>query len=1062
MKLLRVLRMLLIGLLGLCLVPSVVAADAAPTAATAASPVAVPPPPTIGDLVLLLKSYTPDLERTRKLRAAMDLPLPDTTDAAALAFAWHQRAMAAEELGETERWMAALGKGLEYARTLPPSTASDVGTLLRLRLDHALALRSARGLVASLEAYEALLAEYKEQPAPWMIPSSFQVATGHIALGDLERAKVVIDRTEVLARMLGRRPRLSMLTASWAQFIERARGMWLRRQGKLADEERSFLAAVRQGETEVRNSETRRADGGGKQLVDRSKNQLVISRMLLAGTYIFQQRLDEAELLLREVLKDSLQRNGRNSRVTGNVLKTLSLVYTNRGRYQEAAVIAEWAETALAEAGLAPVSPERLHARIVLANSLVVLGRNAEAVTLFDAVRANVADDSRLEEGYTVATLNSVRAYIAVGRFKDAERDADTRLTEHSRNYGADHYYTAEVRAYRAMVLHRTERVDEARREFERAVAVLIDPAKAVGTQQTSAARVNRLRLVLNEYLGVLVGAKGARSEADMAEAFRIADVARWQSVQKAVTGSAVRAAAGSPQLGALIKKVQDADDELQAVYTNLIALRSAPPDRQLPVVIAAMEARITALRSAQQTDLTEIRRQFPQYDDLVNPRPADQARVRKALRANEALLSIYVTAGGSYVWAMNAEGALHFHFSPQPSSWVQQLVKRLRDSVDLTVIDAPEKMRFDMAAGEALYQEFLAPVAAAWQGSADKPIDTLLVVANEALGQIPFSLLPTAVAPAGSDGKLPLSRFRQTPWLARQLAVAYLPSVSTLVTLRALPAASAGREAFIGFGDPDFGASAAPASGTSRSVSRGIGKSVRKLRSGERPAWDEKNPNAAIPATTLSPLPDTRDEITAIARALHADPLRDAFFGAQANVRNVMGADLKHRRIVAFATHGLVAGDLPGLDQPALALAPPSGGGVSEGLLRLDHILKLSLDADLVVLSACNTAAADGSGAEAVSGLGRGFFYAGSRAVLATHWPVETVSARHLMVRLFEGYAGEGVGGKPLTRAQALRHAMLDLIDKEVASDVRGKPVLAYAHPAFWAPYALYGDPGR
>ena len=210
--------------------------------------------------------------------------------------------------------------------------------------------------------------------------------------------------------------------------------------------------------------------------------------------------------------------------------------------------------------------------------------------------------------------------------------------------------------------------------------------------------------------------------------------------------------------------------------------------------------------------------------------------------------------------------------------------------------------------------------------------------------------------------------------------------------------------------------------------------------------------------AAVLEPLPDTRDEINAIAMALSANLKKDTFFGAQATRLNVLGADLRHRRVVAFATHGLVAGDLPGLDQPALALAPESGKSVFEGLLTLDDVLKLSLDADLVVLSACNTAAADGVGAEAVSGLGRGFFFAGARAVLATHWSVETVSARQLVTHLFERYAQQA----GTSRAQALRHAMLDLLDREVAPDASGTGSHAYAHPAFWAPYALYGDPGK
>jgi CHAT domain-containing protein len=378
---------------------------------------------------------------------------------------------------------------------------------------------------------------------------------------------------------------------------------------------------------------------------------------------------------------------------------------------------------------------------------------------------------------------------------------------------------------------------------------------------------------------------------------------------------------------------------------------------------------------------------------------------------------------------------------------------------VDLTTGISTDRMKFDLEAGSALYQELLAPVEAAWSKA-----DTLLVVANESLGQIPFSMLPISASVLGpAEAGLPLSQFRQTPWLARKVAVAYLPSVSALVTLRALPGAQSGRAAFIGFGDPDFGVHADRSAPQGGGVSRG----TRNLKIKHAATWDETQTSAdvvpvAVPQSaeepTLNALPDTREEITAIATALAADLQRDAFFGAQANRQNVLTSDLKRRRIVAFATHGLVAGDLPGLDQPALALSPAAGTSISDGLLKLEDILKLSLDADLVVLSACNTAAADGTGAEAVSGLGRGFFYAGARAVLATHWPVETVSARQLVTHLFERYSQDG----KLTRAQALRRAMLELIDKEVATDGSGKPVSAYAHPAFWAPYALYGDPGR
>lgn len=118
------------------------------------------------------------------------------------------------------------------------------------------------------------------------------------------------------------------------------------------------------------------------------------------------------------------------------------------------------------------------------------------------------------------------------------------------------------------------------------------------------------------------------------------------------------------------------------------------------------------------------------------------------------------------------------------------------------------------------------------------------------------------------------------------------------------------------------------------------------------------------------------------------------------------------------FATQGLVSGDLDGLTQPAFALSNPAVvGGSGDGQLRMDDVLGLKLKADWVVLSACNTAAADGAGSEAVSGRGRAFFYAGTRALLATPWAVETESAQQLTTELF----ARQTKSPALSRAEAL-----------------------------------------
>ena len=210
-----------------------------------------------------------------------------------------------------------------------------------------------------------------------------------------------------------------------------------------------------------------------------------------------------------------------------------------------------------------------------------------------------------------------------------------------------------------------------------------------------------------------------------------------------------------------------------------------------------------------------------------------------------------------------------------------------------------------------------------------------------------------------------------------------------------------------------------------------------------------------------LPRLPDTRDEILDVAKAMNADAKQDVFLGERATVKLVKSMALDNRKVIHFATHGLIPGELDGLTEPALALTASdvAGGDSGDGLLKMDDILGLKLNADWVVLSACNTASGDGSsGTEAVAGLGRAFFFAGARSLLVSNWPVESVSARKLMTSLFQRQAADA----SLDRAQALRQTMLELIDAGGATDPATKSLsYSYAHPLFWAPFALVGDSG-
>jgi CHAT domain-containing protein len=152
--------------------------------------------------------------------------------------------------------------------------------------------------------------------------------------------------------------------------------------------------------------------------------------------------------------------------------------------------------------------------------------------------------------------------------------------------------------------------------------------------------------------------------------------------------------------------------------------------------------------------------------------------------------------------------------------------------------------------------------------------------------------------------------------------------------------------------------------------------------------------------------------------------------------------------RVVHFATHGALSGQLDGSSEPGLLLSPPDNATeTDDGYLSASEIAGLKLDADWVILSACNTAAGGGrEGAEALSGLARAFFYAGARALLVSHWAVYSDTT----VKLVTGAVSRMAADRTVGRAEAMRQSMLAVIET-------GKPNEAY--PEYWAPFVVVGE---
>ena len=1022
------------------------------------------PPRNVDDIFALLNQYeaAPAFDQNALRDRAARQP-PDTADKAALAVFYRDRALAKNTLGLRVEYIADLNLALAHA---PPR--SNLFVAIRGRLaDAELASGS---LQRALQIYQEIVQTIPAANIGSRMEAHSKLIEIHIAFGDHAAARAELAKLEQAFADRKSDPVNTLYEHERLAMREHARAIQYASEGKYAEAEQAHKNALRDMDLDAPFARQRLAE----KRFTRSLGLIASIRggysISLANTLRQRGKLVEAEGVLREQMAKDIKRFGRYHTRIGGILRQLAAVLHQQGRSSEAERLARAAVDAFSKSETEDLTRTVLIARRILAATLSAQGEWSRALVEYDAIAELVREDPFMAARYPVGDIGWGMALVRNGQASRAIPMLDNLTKTIGGRLGDLADATAQARGVLALALAANGDRERALAEFGRAIPVLLSYVNDAGDDENGGApRARRVRDILEAYIDLLTtGDYGNRMDA-IAESFRVADAARASSVQRALSESAARTFVTDPALAGLVRDEQDARVRLRTLTNLLGRLLGAPAEEQLPKVIAGIRAEIQSLRTQLGKLRADIEKRFPDYANLVDPKPVTMQQARVALKPGEALISVYVGQNKTYVWAVPREGTPAFAAVALGDKALVEAVAQLRRALDVGNAAIARFPVFDTALAHRLYNDLLKPVEAGW-----KDASSVIIVPHRALGQLPFSLLVTAPVQPGNDAAARFDGYRGVPWLLRKAAVTQLPSVNALTTLRALPAITANRREFIGFGDPYFSKiQQAEAAGQERLQVAVLTANLRNLRidtvalpvsndADDSPDGALRNaPKIANSSTLaqLSRLPETADEIRDIAQVLKADVNKDIFLGVQANEKNVKSINLADRKVIAFATHGLVPGDLNGLEQPALALTAPDVAGIDgDGLLTMEEILALKLNADWVVLSACNTGTGDGAGSEAISGLGRAFFYAGARSLLVSNWPVETISAKLLTTEVFK----RSTENAALTRAEALRQSMLWVLDNVGQRDASGKMEFSYAHPMFWAPFSLIGDGGR
>lgn len=770
-----------------------------------------------------------------------------------------------------------------------------------------------------------------------------------------------------------------------------------------------------------------------------------------------QLRYGEAELLYRRTLNIRRSIYGDNHFLVGSSLSRLGRALKGQGKYAEAEIDFQRSATIM-EASFGADSIFTAISHEDLADLYELQGKVPAAVGAYSQTIATKEKLLGPNHPNVAIALGRYASLLAKsGRAPEAEAAYKRALSIDLATLGPAHDSTAAKYGNLAwMQLARGEWTD-ALANYQHATEILISrnadqiPSTSSAEHTSGESEIGRsswtfLNHIHTEYWAPRAVPTGAQWDSASVAADRTFELVQWARLSDtamALSQMSVRVGSKNPTLAARIRETQDLRAAWRAADNNrAAALLQASNDQA--TILSEAQRRLTEIEARLTDSNAWLRLNFPQYAELSLPSAVSANDAKHLLQLDEALVIFSLTPWDCFVWVVTPDAE---------TQWVR-LDASYTSLVTMVTTIRQQLLggRFNLNVAYTLYEALFSSISARLQSK------HLLIVSDGVLSSLPLSLLVTERPQATNEDLL--ERYRHASWLVRSHAITVLPSVSALKSLRQRSASSQANKPYLGIGNPllegrdgvdrrawnfkscsdapplsnSMLAGAIGFSGSASSVYRGANVDTNEIRH-------------------FPPLPETASELCEVAASFGQD--NDAvMIGDRATEKNVrqLSQDrvLANARIVHFATHGLVAGEISGMAEPALVLTPPDTETIpshdNDGLLTASEIAQLEFDADLIVLSACNTAAGSASGADALSGLARAFFYAGTRALLVSHWAVNSQAAVRLMVKTFKMMAADATIG----RAEAIRKAMLDIIDN-------GSP--DEAHPRYWAPFMVVGE---